>query len=267
MVKRLWFFSIAVAIACISNAQLRSPEEFLGYKIGSRYTPHWKIVNYVNHVAANASSMVKLQQYGETNEGRPLLVAFVSSAENIRNLEQIRANNLRLANLSTDRAAAIEDNAAPIVWLSYNVHGNETSSSEAAMLTLYALVDPSNSKTKEWLKNTVVAIDPCINPDGRDRYVNWFNSVVGKKANPQLISREHREPWPGGRINHYYFDLNRDWAWQTQVAGSASFKLRSERTMQNISTTMDGCSLPEKYSIFSIRLTVIPIPHTTVRSV
>jgi len=160
---------------------------------------------------------VKLQQYCEPNVGRPLLLTSVSSADNIRNLEQIRMNNLRLANLSKDRMAAVEENAPAIVWLSYNVHGNETSSSEAALMTIWALVDPSNTRTKEWLKNTVVIIDPCINPDGRDRYVNWFNSVVGKTANPLIFSREHREPWPGGRTNHYNFDLNRDWAWQTQI--------------------------------------------------
>ncbi|HEX5653344.1 MAG TPA: M14 metallopeptidase family protein, partial [Chitinophagaceae bacterium] len=209
-------------------AQVKSPEAFLGYKIGSRYTPHWKIVNYFNYVAAAIPSMVKLQTYGETNEGRPLMVAFVSSAENMGNLEQVRINNLRLANLARDRAAAVEENAPAIVWLSYNVHGNETSSSEAALLTLYALVDPANAKTKEWLKNTVVAIDPCINPDGRDRYVNWFNSVVGKKPNPQAITREHREPWPGGRSNHYNFDLNRDWAWQTQVESQQRISIYSE---------------------------------------
>jgi hypothetical protein len=97
------------------------------------------------------------------------------------------------------------------------VHGNEASSSEASLLTLYALVDPKNSQSKEWLKNIVVIIDPCVNPDGRDRYVNWFNSITGFDYNPRLDAREHREPWPGGRTNHYNFDLNRDWAWQTQV--------------------------------------------------
>jgi hypothetical protein len=84
------------------------------------------------------------------------------------------------------------------------------------MLTLYALADPANQQAKEWLKNTVVIIDPCINPDGRDRYVNWFNSVSGKNYNVNPQAREHHEPWPGGRGNHYNFDLNRDWAWQTQ---------------------------------------------------
>lgn len=228
MHKRIYLSFLFLLATVICFAQLKSPEEFLGYKIGSRYTPHWKIINYFNHVAANSTSTVKLEKYGETNEGRPLLVTFISSVENMQRLDAIRNNNLRLANLSKDKAAAIEENAPAIVWLSYNVHGNETSSSEAAMMTIWALVDPSNTKTKEWLKNTVVAIDPCINPDGRDRYVNWFNSIVGKNANPQRISREHREPWPGGRINHYNFDLNRDWAWQTQVESQQRLKMYNQ---------------------------------------
>jgi len=212
----------------VSSAQLKSPDEFLGYKIGTRYTPHWKIVNYFQHVAANASGNVKLEQYGQTNEGRPLLLSFVSSSDNISRLEQIRLNNLRLANLTKDRAAPVEENAPALVWLSYNVHGNETSSSEAAMMTIWSLVDPSNTKTKDWLKNTVVIIDPCINPDGRDRYVNWFNSIVGKNMNPSLSAREHREPWPGGRTNHYNFDLNRDWAWQTQIESQQRMKMYNQ---------------------------------------
>ena len=224
MLKKWLVFTLLLLMVFVSEAQLKSPEEFLGYKIGNRYTPHWKIVNYFNHVAANTATIMKFQQYGQTNEGRPLLLAFISSAENISNLENIRKNNLRLAGLGPDKVTANE-NAPAIVWLSYNVHGNETSSSEAAMMTLFALVDPSNTNTKEWLKNTLVIIDPCINPDGRDRYVNWFNSIAGKDMNPQRISREHREPWPGGRTNHYNFDLNRDWAWQTQVESQQRIKI------------------------------------------
>ena len=219
------FFALCISVATM--AQVQSPEQFLGYKIGTRYTPHWKVVSYFQHVAANAPKTVKLQQYGQTNEGRPLIVAFISSEENMGNLEAIRVNNLRLANLTKDKAAPNE-NAPAIVWMSYNVHGNETSSSEAALMTVYALVDPSNAKTKEWLKNTVVVMDPCINPDGRDRYVNWFNSVVGVNANPRMDTREHRDPWPGGRTNHYNFDLNRDWAWQTQVESQQRLKLYNQ---------------------------------------
>jgi len=228
MHKRLLVLFLFLITTHLSFAQLKSPEDFLGYKIGSRYTPHFKIVNYFNHVAANATATVKLQQYGETNEGRPLLLSFISSPDNMKNLEAIRMNNLRLANLAKDKAAPVEENAPAIVWLSYNVHGNETSSSEAALMTIWSLVDPSDNKTKEWLKNTVVVIDPCINPDGRDRYVNWFNSIVGKKANASRISREHREPWPGGRTNHYNFDLNRDWAWQTQIESRQRIKMYNE---------------------------------------
>src|SRR5437773_12486297 len=106
-----------------SKAQLKSPEQFLGYEPGTHYTPHWRIVNYFQHVAANSASTVKLQQYGETNEGRPLIVAFISTADNIQNLENIRKNNLRLANQSLDKMAATE-NAPAIVWLSSDVHGN-----------------------------------------------------------------------------------------------------------------------------------------------
>ena len=203
-------------ITSMALAQVKSPEQFLGYKPGSRYTPHYNIVNYCKQVAEAVPNMVKLEQYGTTNEGRPLLLLYVTSPENLSGLEAIRQNNLRLAGMTRDKMAPDEKGPA-IVWLSYNVHGNETSSSEAAMLTLYELVNPSNAKTKEWLQHTVVIIDPCINPDGRDRYVNWFNSVVGQQPNPQPFTREHAEPWPGGRPNHYYFDLNRDWAWQTQV--------------------------------------------------
>jgi hypothetical protein len=118
MFKKMLAFSFLLLTVLVADSQLRSPEDFLGYKIGSRYTPHWKIVNYFNHVAANASSVMKLQPYGETNEGRPLLLAFISSAENISNLENIRLNNLRLANLAPDKMAANE-NAPAIVWLSY----------------------------------------------------------------------------------------------------------------------------------------------------
>lgn len=228
MTRKALLFTFFSCYFFAAQAQLKSPEDFLGYKIGSRYTPHWKIVSYFNHVAANAPSLVKLQEYGKTNEDRTLLVAYISSAENMQRLEEIKANNIRLANLARDKAAAIEANAPALVWMSYNVHGNETSSSEAALMTIWALVDPANTKTKEWLKNTVVIIDPCLNPDGRDRYVNWFNSVVGKNVNPLNISREHREPWPGGRSNHYNFDLNRDWAWQTQLESRQRVKLYNE---------------------------------------
>jgi hypothetical protein len=220
--RRLVFVFSFIALAIAANAQLQSPEQFLGYKPGEHFTPHWRIVEYFRQVAAATPSLVKLENYGTTNEGRPLLVAYVSNASNISRLQEIRTNNQALAAFGGN---ANVTNAPAIVWLSYNVHGNEASSSEAAMQTLYALVDPSNNKTKQWLQNTVVVIDPCLNPDGRDRYVNWYNSVAGKDFDPNSSAREHNEPWPGGRVNHYYFDLNRDWAWQTQKETQERLKL------------------------------------------
>jgi len=207
-------------------AQLKSPDEFLGYQLGSKFTPHYKIVNYFNQAVASMPQMMQLQKYGETNEGRDLLLAIVSTPENMTKLDEIRKNNLRLTGILKDKAA---DATAPaIVWLSYNVHGNEASSSEVSMKTLYELLNPANEQTKNWLKNTVVIIDPCLNPDGRDRYVHWFTQMVGKNADANINTREHSEPWPGGRVNHYNFDLNRDWAWQTQVETQGRIKKYNE---------------------------------------
>ncbi len=145
----------------------------------------------------------------------------VSSQANIDNWDQIREDNLRRAG---QLEGTPETNVA-IVWLSYNVHGNESVSSEATMQTLWELADPNNSRTQAWLENTVVIMDPCINPDGRDRYANFFNQYKNKTTNPDLNSLEHNEPWPGGRANHYLFDLNRDWAWQTQQESQQRMRL------------------------------------------
>ena len=223
MKKNFLFSFLMLSFLAGTYAQLKNPDQFLGYTLGDKYTPHYKIVNYFNYVSTVAASQMKLQQYGETNEGRSLLLAFVASPENFPKLEEIRKNNLRLTGLLNDKPGDV--NAPAIVWLSYNVHGNETSSSETAMKVLYELLNPSNTKTKEYLKNSIVIIDPCLNPDGRDRYVNWQMQMIGKDANPNPDAREHDEPWPGGRTNHYNFDLNRDWAWQTQVETKQRLKV------------------------------------------
>lgn len=214
LVAAKWKGLIALLICpLLTFSQLQSPAEFLGYQVGTRFTRHHQIVSYFNAVAKATPEKVKLMPYGKTNEGRDLLVAAISSPENMAQLENIRKHNLGLTE------GTVDDLKQPaIVWLSYNVHGNEPASSEAAMLTLFALLDPSNKKSAEWLEHVVVMIDPCINPDGRDRYVNWYNNAVGTNSyNADQQAREHMEPWPSGRTNHYNFDLNRDWAWQTQV--------------------------------------------------
>ncbi len=222
MIKKVLVIFISLVFFIASNAQnIKSPAEYLGYTLGAKYTRHYKVVEYCDYIAKNASAFVKFTTYGKTNEDRSLNLVFISSEENIKNLEEIRNANLQKAKLQIGNTKS----DIAIVWLSYNVHGNEPSSSEAAMQTLYELV---SNHTSDWLKNTVVIIDPCLNPDGRDRYVNWFNSVVGDKANANPLSREHAEPWPGGRVNHYYFDLNRDWAWQTQVETQQRIKVYNQ---------------------------------------
>lgn len=229
MSRVLLFFILTFSVCLPATAQeLTSPAAFLGYGVGERFTPHHKLVSYFEKIAQQAPDRVKLISYGTTNEGRPLLVAVVSSPGNLERLESIRMNNLRLANVARDRAAAIEAGAPAIVWMSYNVHGNEASSSEASLLTLYTLALQRDTAVQRWLRNTVVLIDPCLNPDGRDRYVNWYNNMLGATYNPLPNAREHREPWPGGRTNHYYFDLNRDWAWQVQTESRQRMKLYQE---------------------------------------
>ncbi len=200
-------------------AQLQSPAEFLGYKIGTEFSRHADVINYFEHVAQNSSSMT-FHSYGKTNERRPLTYAIVSSPDNIANIENIRKDNLKNIGLENGNSSP----QTAIVWLSYNVHGNEASSTEAAMVTLYKLI----TEKQAWLKNTVVIIDPCINPDGRDRYVNWYNQVKATPYDTKQLATEHNEPWPGGRPNHYLFDLNRDWAWATQVESQHRLKVYNQ---------------------------------------
>ncbi|HVS97189.1 MAG TPA: M14 family metallopeptidase, partial [Puia sp.] len=215
---------LLLSCCCCFSQKPPTPDAFLGYPLGAHFTPHHRVVDYFRAVAAAVPDRVQVEQYGTTYEGRPLLLAFIAAPANLRRLESIRRNNLRLAGVLRDSLAA-DENAPVVVWLSYNVHGNEPASTEAAMKTLYALADPGSTRANELLQHTVVIIDPCINPDGRDRYVNWYNDVVGEQPNPDPLSREHQEPWPRGRSNHYNFDLNRDWAWQTQIETQQRLKI------------------------------------------
>jgi hypothetical protein len=198
---------------------VQSPEEFLGYKLGERYTPHHKVFDYFNYISEQLSN-VELEKYGETYEHRPLFVSYISSQKNIDNLEEIRLTNLGQAGIKEDKG----NGEVAIVWMSYNVHGNEGSATEAAINTLYKLV----TEKKDLLENTLVIIDPCLNPDGHSRYVNWYMQVQGSPYDVDQNSREHDEPWPGGRPNHYLFDLNRDWAWATQIESQQRLKIYNE---------------------------------------
>ena len=214
------FFTFLIVFMTFNlNAQIKSPSEFLGYDIGTQFTRHADVVNYFYYMAEN-SDLVTYESYGKTNERRLLTYAIVSSKENLDNIERIKTNNLKNAGI---KEGTINPEIA-IVWLSYNVHGNEASSTEASMQTLYELIVDK----KLWLENTVVIIDPCVNPDGRDRYVNWYNQVKASPYDTNQNATEHNEPWPGGRANHYLFDLNRDWVWASQVETKQRLKLYNQ---------------------------------------
>ncbi|MGF1560145.1 MAG: M14 metallopeptidase family protein [Flavobacteriaceae bacterium] len=211
--KKTVLFTLFFISIFATAQELKSPSEFLGYELGTQFTRHHEVVDYYHYLASTVPDRVQLTQYGKTNERRPLLLAYVSSADNIKNLESIREEHMK-------NTVGEGNPTKAIVWMSYNVHGNESVSTEASMQTIYELL----TVKANYLENTVVLIDPCINPDGRDRYVNWYNENKNTPYNVDPNSREHHEGWLSGRANHYMFDLNRDWAWLTQVESQQRLK-------------------------------------------
>lgn len=205
------------------DVNVSPPARLLGYPLGTRFTEHHRLVEIVRNYAQNNDRAI-LEKYGETEERRPLYLATVSSPENLKNLKAVRADLQALIEGAPNAGRAAQEilERLPIVvWLSFNVHGNESCSTEAAIGFLYQLVAGTDPRTEAIRKNAIVVIDPCVNPDGRERYVRWFNSIVGVEADSNPAAWEHREPWPGGRTNHYFFDLNRDWAFLTQAESKA----------------------------------------------
>lgn len=185
-------------------SQTASPADFLGREPGTAFTPHHRLVDYCEHVASH-SSFAKLISYGVTPEGRPLQVLVFSSPDNLNQLEALRLRHLD--------AQSNED--LGVVWLSYDVHGNEAVCTESAIEVIGKLA-MGEGESAAWLEDMVVLVDPCLNPDGHERYVQFFQREASATPNSDASSIEHDEPWPGGRLNHYLFDLNRDWAWLTQ---------------------------------------------------
>jgi hypothetical protein len=199
------------------------PETVLGYVVGSRHTEPYRVVEYFQAVA-EASARVTYAQHGSTHEGRPLIHAVVTTPENHERLESILAANRRLSDAPESVTAADISGMPAVVLLAYSVHGNEASGTEAAMLTLYHLA-AGRGAVEGWLDNLVVVIDPMLNPDGRDRFVDWVNRNRGDTHTTDPQDREHQEPWPGGRTNHYLFDLNRDWLPARQPESRARLEL------------------------------------------
>jgi zinc carboxypeptidase len=190
-------------------------QQVIGHDPGNRVTRPEDIVKYMEALAAARPHQMRVFDYGKTWEGRRLIYCAVSSEANIRRLDEIRGGMKQLADprkISDADAKRIMARMPAVLWLAYGVHGNEISSNDAAMLTAYHLVASRNDKlVDEILANVLVILDPAQNPDGRARFVHNFEIAEGLKADPSQLAAEHNEPWPGGRTNHYYFDLNRDW--------------------------------------------------------
>ena len=205
-------FLFSILVFC-SLGQLKSPDEFLGYPLGSRFTYHYQLVNYCKYVAEQKPSVAEWISYGQTNEHRELGMLILTKPELKGKWSAIKEQHQQVI-----QGQKSPSNDLPIIInLSFNVHGNEAAGSEAALGAIYDLVKDGGLLTNS-TKDFVVLMDPCINPDGRDAYVTQYNRrnfTSGGNADPN--DQEHFEGSFSGRHNHFSFDLNRDWVWQTQI--------------------------------------------------
>lgn len=192
------------------SEDIPTPEEIFGHRVGTRHTRPDQIIDFYEALA-EASERVVVEEHARTYEGRPLIHAIVTSPENHQRLSDIRAENLRLSDRPNEVSDEEIQDMPGVIYIGYSIHGDEASGSEAALLTLYHLAAGQDESVSEVLDNLVVILDPMLNPDGRDRFVDWVNGNRGRLPTTDLQDREHNQPWPGGRTNHYLFDLNRDW--------------------------------------------------------
>ncbi len=201
----------------------------LGYDHGEEISTGDGFVTYFKALEAASGGRAKVIEYARSWEGRPLIVMVVGTAERIRGLESIKADMKRLADprgLSAVEVEALVSRVPVITWLVHGVHGNEISSGDAALAEAYHLLAAKNDpSTDTILRESLVLIDPMQNPDGRARFN--FQNLQGRASFPdsEPLSAEHDEPWPGGRSNHYLFDLNRDWLAITQPESAGRIKL------------------------------------------
>ncbi|MDQ3622177.1 MAG: M14 family metallopeptidase [Verrucomicrobiota bacterium] len=183
-----------------------APQQALGFQIGEWHLHHHELVQYLQKLDA-WSDRITLREYARSHGRRPLIVLTITAPNNHARIEEIRRAHV-------DRQVTHEAPAkdAPIVvWMGYSVHGNEPSGGNAAVLLAYHLAAARDPATAELLQNAVVLLEPCLNPDGFERFANWTNSLRGQVPGANRADREHQEAWPGGRSNYYWFDLNRDW--------------------------------------------------------
>jgi len=212
--------------------RIPSLKQVVGHDFGQRVTTPEAIIRYLKALNEAAPDRTRLIKYAESWEGRELYAIIIADADRIRRLDEIKAGLQRLANpasLSVPDAERLIKESPVVVALVHGVHGNEISSGEAALAEAYHLLAAQNDATVDLIRRqSVVIIDPMQNPDGRARFV--FQNLLGQAStpDPEPAAAEHDEPWPGGRSNHYLFDLNRDWFAQTQPESQGRVKLMLE---------------------------------------
>ncbi len=191
------------------DSDIPTPEEVIGHQIGEWHITHDKLVQYM-YAVAEASDRITISEYARTHENRPLVQLVVTSPENHKGIDRIKENHKML--MDPERSANLDLSRMPVVLnMGYSVHGNEASGANASPLVAYYLAAATGPEIEELLENAVIIIDPSLNPDGLQRFSTWVNMHKSHTINPDPADREYSEVWPGGRTNHYWFDLNRDW--------------------------------------------------------
>lgn len=186
------------------NSAIPTPKSVIGHEVGEWHVTHDKLVEYLK-VLANASDRITLEDRGKTYENRPLLLLTITSPQNHKNIEKIRQNHME----ATDNASVDISGNPIVVYQGFSIHGNEASGSNAALAIVYYLAAAEG--IDDLLNNVVILFDPSFNPDGLQRFAYWANTNRSININPDPNDREYHEVWPGGRTNHYQFDMNRDW--------------------------------------------------------
>jgi hypothetical protein len=190
------------------NQNIPTPKSVIGHEVGEWHITHDKLAQYM-YALAEASDRITIENRGSTFEGRPLLLLTVTTPANHNNIESIRQNHVALT--ETNSSSINTANMPLVVYQGFSIHGNEPSGSNAALAFAYYLAAAQGTKIDELLNNTVILLDPSFNPDGIQRFSYWANMHKSQNVNPDPNDREYREVWPGGRTNHYWFDMNRDW--------------------------------------------------------
>jgi len=191
------------------DTSIPTPQSYFGFQVGEWHLTPDQIHAYLK-VLASASKRMSVQEFGTTYEHRPMMLLTVTSPDNLGNLESIRTRHLQLSDPAAS-ASLKTDEMPVVVWMGYSVHGNEPSGSNASVLVAYYMAAAQGPEIDQLLQHTVILMNPSINPDGLNRFATWANMHRGRQPVADPGSREHMEVWPGGRTNHYWFDLNRDW--------------------------------------------------------